>query len=271
MKKTIIVGAATAAALSLAGFALAYSIGSSAAAVAAHFDAKKVRSDTRTCLGSDGKTYQVSSGRYEGTATSANADLNGPVQINVRSVYNQTDRIGIVDGSIKWRAAGGDERRGYSAVSAILGDGGNNTLAVNGWASGRVLGNVTATYVPDGSVVGDLGAGNAITSKAVVLARLDCKRQETPSVTPSQPPRPAAKLEVKGEVDGILPNPQAPTQLSVKPRNGSASQVCTLKSGLSPSISGLVAKTSTTAGTRVEMTCGLVENVMTLLKIEQDD
>jgi len=256
MRRTLGSIGVAAAALSLAGFALAGSIGGSATPVDASFDAAKTRSETRVCTGTDGDTYQVSEGRYEGTATSGNADLNGPVSIRIKSVYNQTDKLGVVDGWIKWRAADGSERRGYTSFSGLLGDGG----AVNGWVAGRVLGNLTGTLTPDVSFRGELGKGGTITSKAVVLSRISCDRPETP--------RPSVKLEVKGEVDGLLPNAQAPTQISVKPRDGSASQVCNLKAGVSPSVAGLAVKTSTTPGSYVEMKCGPVDNAMTLLRLE---
>ena len=251
MRKTITLIGTAVAAFAVAGVAVATTIGSSAAPVDATFTAAKQRSETRVCVGSDGDTYQISSGRYEGSAQSGNADLAGPIQINVRSVYNQTDKLGMVDGWVKFRNASG-ERRATVRLSGILGDGG----AVNGWLSGRVLGNVVGQYLVDTSFNGTLGKGEAIPSKAVVLGRVDCKRQETP--------RPGVKLEVKGEVDGL-----SATEISVKPRDNSASQKCAIKAGLSPSTSGLVVKTPTTPGTRVEMKCGPVENVMTLLKLER--
>ena len=251
MRTSITFIATAATAFVVAGVAVATTIGSSAAPVAATFTAAKQRSDTRVCVGSDGDTYQISNGRFEGTAQSANADLAGPIQISVRSVYNQVDRLGTVEGWIKFRNAGG-ERRATVKLSGILGDGGS----VNGWVAGRVMGNVVGQYVADTSFNGTLGAGEAISSKAVVLGRVDCKRPERV--------RPAVKLEVKGEVDGL-----SATTISVKPRDGSASQACALKADLSPSTSNLVVKTSTTPGTRVEMKCGPVDNVMTLLKLER--
>jgi hypothetical protein len=249
MRRTITVIGSAVTALAVAGVAVATTIGGSAAPVDATFQAAKQRSESRLCTGADGDTYQISSGRYAGTATSGNADLAGPIEISVRSVYNQTDKLGTIEGWVKFRNASGD-KRATSLFSGILGDGG----AVNGWLGGRVLGNVTGTYVPDTSFNGELGKGNAITSKAVVLSRLECKRQEPP-----KPTRPSVKLEVKGEVDAL-----SPTQISVKPRDGSASQVCALKSGVSPSTADFP------VGTKVEMKCGPIDNVMTLLRLERE-
>jgi hypothetical protein len=254
MRRTLVLIGTAAATLSLAGLALADGFRSSAAApVAATFTTNKVRSETRVCTDAAGKTYQVSKGRYEGTAVSGNADIAGPIQISVKSVYNQTDKIGVVDGWVKFRDASG-ERRATAMLTGILGDGG----AVNGFVAGRVLGNVTGNLLVDATFNGSLGNGDAIASKAVVLSRLDCRKAETP--------KPAVKLQVKGEVDAL-----SATQISVKPRDGSPSQVCAIKAGVSPSTSGLVVKTTTVAGTKVEMKCGPVDNVMTLLKLETDD
>lgn len=249
MRKTLTLIGTAAAAFAVAGVAVATTIGSSAAPVDATFQAAKQRSDTRICVGSDGDTYQISNGRYEGTAQSANADLNGPVQLNVRSVYNQTDKLGVVDGWVKFRNAHG-ERRATVQLTGILGDGG----AVNGWVAGRVLGNVVGQYVVDTSFNGTIGKGEQLSSRAVALGRVDCRK-------PSKP-RPSVKLVVKGEVDGL-----SAAEISVAPRDGSSSQKCAIKAGVSPSTGGLVVRTPTTPGTRVEMKCGPVENVMTLLRL----
>ena len=254
MRKLLTLAGSAAAACAVAGVAVATTIGSSAAPVDASFSTAKQRSETRICIGSDGDTYQISNGRYEGTAQSGNADLNGPIQIDVRSVYNQTDKIGVVEGWVKFRNAGG-ERRATVNLTGILGDGG----AVNGWAAGRVLGNVVGQLVVDTSFNGTLGKGESIASKAVVLGRVDCRRQEDP-----KPTRPAVKLEVKGEVNGL-----SATEISVAPRDGSAAQKCAIKAGVSPATDGLVVKTTTTPGTTVEMKCGPVDNVMTLLRLER--
>lgn len=251
MHRPIILIGSLVAALAVGGVAVATTVGSSATPVDASFSTAKTRSDTRVCVGGDGDTYQISSGRYEGTASSGNADLAGPIRIDVRSVYNQTDALGVIEGTVTWRNAAG-HRRATTLLSGILGPGG----AVNGFVTGRVLGNVTGTYATDASLNGNLGKGDAITSRAVALTRVDCKRQ--------QAPRPSVKLQVKGEVDAL-----SATAIGVKPSDGSASQTCALRAGVSPSTDGLVVRTSTTPGTRVEMRCGPVDNVMTLLRLDR--
>jgi hypothetical protein len=250
MRKIITVIATVGAALAVAGVAIATTIGSSATPVSTSFQTAKQRSDTRICVGADGDTYQVSSGRYAGTATGG--VLAGPIEVNVRSVYNQTDKLGVIEGWIRFTNAG--DRRA-SAFSGILGD--STTANVNGWVAGRVLGNVVGLYTADTSFNGTVGNGERIPSNAVVLSRVDCKRQKTP--------RPSVKLEVKGEVDAL-----SATEISVKPKDGSSSQKCAIKAGVSPSTNGLVVKTTTTAGSRVEMKCGPVDNVMTLLRLSKD-
>jgi len=51
------------------------------------------RSHTETCTGSDG-TYQVTVATYKGAATSADARLNGDLEIRAHSVLNTTSKLG---------------------------------------------------------------------------------------------------------------------------------------------------------------------------------
>ena len=64
--------------------------------------AANVQTRTFTC---DNQTIEITTGRWTGTASSATADLNGPVELHLKSVYNVTRKLGWIDGRLKLRAA----------------------------------------------------------------------------------------------------------------------------------------------------------------------
>jgi hypothetical protein len=59
---------------------------------------------TRMCTTTDGKTLAVTHGRYTGMA-SGDPDLTGPITVDARSLINQTDDVGVVQGRL-WIAVG---------------------------------------------------------------------------------------------------------------------------------------------------------------------
>lgn len=249
MRKIVISLVAAAAALAAVGVAIASHGTTSVAPVDATFSFTKERVDSRTCKASDGDTYLITHGRYAGTATSGSAALNGPASAQVKSVFNQTDSVGWVEGWVKVR---GSERRAHLHARGILGSGN----ALNGFlAGGWAFGNLTGTFTPDGPFTWSFGKGDAVTSRAVAFGRVSCDRQE--------PTRPAVKLTVKGQVEAL-----SATEIRVKPRDNAPSQACAIKAGVSPSTSVLAAPSGNTPGSTVEMGCGIVDNTMTLLKIK---
>jgi hypothetical protein len=258
MRKTIISVAAAAAALTAAGVAIADHSGGTGgvAAVAADFSANRERSDTYTCTGADNKSYQISRGRYTGSATGS-PQLTGAIVVDVKSVYNMTDGIGWVEGRLKIRRSGSDERGSRLHLAGVISSGNNVDGFVNGGGDGAsgILGNMIASYTPDGSITGRIGNGAVGAGLAVVRGK-PCSRPKPAAI--------AVTLRVKGEVEGLNA-----TGISVKPRDGSATQDCAVVAGVSPSVSGIVAKTATTPGTQVEIGCGVVNNQMTLLKIKK--
>ena len=64
--------------------------------------------DTKTCTTSDGKTIVASHGKYTGQST-GDADFTGPVTLDVHSVLNTTDDVGVVEGKLKVDVAGGKD------------------------------------------------------------------------------------------------------------------------------------------------------------------
>jgi hypothetical protein len=250
MRRTILTAVAAAAALATAGLALATLNASGVSATTATFSAAKQRSETRTCTG-NGDTYEITNGRYAGTIDFAdpNSDLDGPVQIQVRSVLNKTKGVGYVQG---WLRVKDDDRRGHGAFVGTLDGSGN----VDGFFQGRVnrkyavlLGGVSAKFSADGGfTAGKLGNGE--TSLPAVLAGRPC--------TDSKPAPVAVRLVVKGTVSAL-----DSSKITVAPKDKTAAQTCEIKAGTSPSLDGVA------VNSEVEMGCGLVDGKMTLLKLKK--
>lgn len=250
MRRIILTAVAATAALATAGLALATLSSSGVSATTATFSAAKQRSETRTCTG-NGDTYEITNGRYAGTIDFAdpNSDLDGPVQIQVRSVLNKTKGVGYIQG---WLRVKDDDRRGHGAFVGTLDGSGN----VDGFFQGRVnrkyavlLGGVSATFSADGGFTqGKLG--NGTTSLPAVLAGRPC--------TDSKPAPVAVRLVVKGTVSAL-----DASKITVAPRDKTAAQACEIKAGTSPSLDGVA------VNSEVEMGCGLVDGKMTLLKLKK--
>ena len=69
--------------------------------VSATFTATTVmQKDVQTCTGVDG-TYEITHATYSGTAVSSDPHLNGPVRIDVKSVYNTTKSLGWLSGKLR--------------------------------------------------------------------------------------------------------------------------------------------------------------------------
>ncbi len=119
------------------------------------------RVDTKTCTTADGKTLVFSHGRYSGTST-GDPDFTGPVTLDVRSVLNTTDDVGVVEGRLKVDVASGkDTALHYDAVY----DHGNVAGLAHGHAHDpgvRVLANLSAGFSAAGGFTdGKLGGGTA--------------------------------------------------------------------------------------------------------------
>lgn len=251
MRKTLITVGLAVTALVLSGVAVATLQPSGTAAASATFSAGKVRSETRTCNGPDGR-YEITSGRYVGTSTGSDEALTGPIELQVKTVYNVDKKLGWLEGWVKVRR-GDDDRRSSGRLWATLGDAGAANGFVNGNAGHRyaaLFSGLTATFSPaTGFTNGKLGGGGAQVNAAVLAGRPCTGRTGV-----------AVKLTVKGQVTALTD-----TSLTVSPRDGSPAQSCERKQGVSPSLDRIA------VGTKVEMHCGLVDSKMTLLKIKKDD
>ena len=250
MRRTIVIAAATAAALATTGLALATLNASGVSATTATFAAAKERSDTRTCTGDNDK-YEITNGRYVGTVDFAdpNGDLDGPVTIQARAVLNTTDGVGYIQGSFRVKD---DDRRAHGSFVGTLDKDGN----VDGFVQGRVnrhyaalLGGLSAKFSAAGGFT-EGKIGNGTTSLPAVLIGRPCKD--------SKPTPLAVRLTVKGKVSQL-----DTSKITVDPRDATPAQTCEIKEGKSPSLEGVA------VGTEVEMGCGLVDGKMTLLKLRK--
>jgi hypothetical protein len=206
--------------------------------------AANVQTRTLTC---DGQTIEITLGHYSGTATSTTTELNGPVDLFVKSTYNTTKKLGWVDGWVKVR---GSDRRTRAGFTAINVDG-----KLDGWLRGSashrggvLFGSLAGSFSKTGGLTdGTLGTGTG-TNAAVIAKRIDCNG--------TKPTRPSVFLFVRGSVDSV-----SPTAITVKPKDGSANQTCTVKSA--DQVKGIE------ANDQVEMSCVQVAGVWTLAKVRE--
>lgn len=214
--KRIVFSIATLAVLVTAGAAVAHLKAGDVTPVSATLTAttpSNVQTRTVTC-GPD--TYEITTGRWTGTAASSTTDLSGPVELRLKSVYNVTKKLGWVDGSLKIAAA---DNRSHAKVSGVNTDG-----KLDAWVRGEagkgdgiLFGSLSGSFskttgLTDGSIGSGTGANAAIIAK-----RTSCKATEDKT-------RPSVRLLVKGEVDAV-----SSSSISVKPKDGSATQTCAVK------------------------------------------
>ena len=188
MRKFLIVAVGVLA-LATTGLAVAKGLkaGKSMKAVAGTFAATPTADvKTKTCTTSDSKTIVASHGKYTGVATGAtagDADLTGPVTLDVHSVVNTTDDVGVVEGKLKIDVASGkDTALHFDAVY----DHGKLAGLARGHAHDpgmQVLANLSADFSATGFANGKLGGGTAGGS-AVELGPGKC--------APDKPDHPAA-------------------------------------------------------------------------------
>jgi hypothetical protein len=250
MRKALSIAVVTGLALAVAGVAFATLRSTGVSATTATFSATKERLTLRTCTG-NGDEYVIGKGTYVGTMTFAdpNADLGGPIRIWATSVFNKTDNVGYAYGWIRGRDS---DKRPNGRFWSTLGSGGS----LDGFFEGRVnrrlallFGDLSATFdAQTGFANGKLG--NGTTSLPAVVAGRPCAEPKPAPI--------AVKLIVRGKVEAV-----SATSLTVKPNDGSSSQTCGVKAGVSPSTA------NTQVGDTVEMRCGLVDSQMTLLKLSK--
>jgi hypothetical protein len=247
MKRFILVTVALGA-LVASGAAVAHLKAGDVTAVSATLSATtpaNVQTRSYTCAG---QTFEVTTGRWTGTATSTTPDLNGAVELQLKSVYNATKNLGWIDGRIKIRGADDKTSAGFSAV--------NTGGKLDGWVAGHagrgdgtVFGSLTGSFSKTGGLTeGALGTGTGANT-ALIAKRADCSAKETST-------RPSVHLLVRGEVDAV-----SSTSIAVKPKDGSATQTCAVTSA--DDVKRIE------KGDQVEMTCVQVSGAWTLAMVRE--
>ena len=203
-----------------------------------------VETRTYTC---DGQTFEVTTGRWTGTATSTTADLSGAAALHLKSVYNTTKKLGWVEGKLSIAAADG---RTHAHVTGVNTDGKLDAW-VRGHAGrhdGALLGSLSGSFSKTGGLTdGAIGTGTS-TNAALIVKGLRCKSEKTP--------KPSVHLFVRGQIEAL-----SATSITVKPKDGSASQTCAVKDDDDVD--------RVKAGDQVEISCSQVAGAWVLTKVRK--
>ena len=203
-----------------------------------------VHTRTYTC---DGQTFEITTGRWSGTATSTTADLNGAAVLQLKSVYNATKKLGWIDGRLSIAASDG---RTQAHVSGINTDGKLDAWLRGhaGRQDGSLFGSLSGSFSKTGGLTGGaIGSGTGANA-ALIVKGFRCKQGQTP--------RPSVHLSVRGQIDAL-----SATSISVKPKDGSASQVC--------AVSDDDDVDRVKVGDQVEMACSQISGAWVLTKVRK--
>ena len=252
MRKTLVIAVAAAVALATAAIAMAAVFtASGVSATTATFATDKVKLRSASCTGADGKAFTITQGRYTGTATFAApaAELSGPLTIDARTTYSTTDGLGYVSGSFRVRDGRDDRNRlGGRFTATLKGSQLVGFLTASGRGNhARVLGNLSATFVPaTGFTAGAVGSTSSTAVLAVVAGPI-CPK-------PKPAPRPQVR-SVDGKVSAVGDGSVGST-ITVATR-GPSTATCT-RDATSPATTGIA------VGTKVAMKCELIGTTWTL-------
>ena len=255
MRKTLVIAVAAAVALATAALAMAAVFtASGVSATTATFATDKVKLRSASCTGADGKAFTITQGRYTGTATFAApaAELGGLLTIDARTTYSTTDGLGYVSGSFRVREGRDDRNRLGGRFTATL-KGSQLVGFLTASARGnhaRVLGNLSAAFVPTtGFTAGAVGSTSS-TAVLAVVAGPTCPR-------PKPAPKPRARV-VEGKVTTVGDGSVGST-ITIATR-GPSSATCT-RDATSPATTGIA------VGTKVAMKCALIGTTWTLREL----
>ena len=246
MKRFVLITAALSA-LVATGAAVAHLKAADVAAASATLSAttpSNVQTRAYTC---DGQTFEITTGRWSGVATSTTADLNGAVVLHVKSVYNATKKLGWIDGRLTIAAADG---RTHAGISGVNSDGKLDAWVRGsaGRGDGTLFGSLSGSFTKTGGLTdGAIGSG-AGANAAVIAKGIRCR--------PEKAERPSVHLVVRGQIETV-----SATSITVKPKDDTASQTCTVKDDDDVD--------RVKAGDQVEMTCSQIGGAWVLTKVRK--
>jgi len=176
-KRIIVLAALLCAALATAGIAVAKMKSGGVIGVSATFNATNVvKSVQKSCKVNGGDTYTYTRATYSGTASSADARLNGSIKIYAQSMIDDTTGIGAVIGDYRIDAASGPGA--FGRIEASLSSG-QMSGAVRGHAPkpwGELFAGLNGSFSPSGGFSGvGVGSGSGAAS-GVLLQHGACVR-----------------------------------------------------------------------------------------------
>jgi hypothetical protein len=176
-KRFIVLAALFAAALATAGIATAVLRSGGVIGVSANFDATNVvKGVQKSCKVLGGDTYTYTRATYSGTASSADARLNGPIRIWAQSMIDDTTGIGAVIGN--YRINGANLSGAFGRIEASLSSG-QMSGAVRGHAFkpwGELFAGLNGSFSASGGFSGaGIGTGSGA-STGVLLQHGACVR-----------------------------------------------------------------------------------------------
>jgi hypothetical protein len=168
-------------ALVIAGMAVASKRGAQTDPATATFSATEVkRVKSRTCQGADG-TYKITHAVLQGEVVSASDPvLAGRLKLHLKSVYNDTEDLGWVTGTVHVRNEATDpETRARASFRAVNVGGELEGMLVGG--AGRphwkLLANFSATLADSGAV-SDGKIGTPSSDNSALLYRGGCRTED---------------------------------------------------------------------------------------------
>jgi hypothetical protein len=132
-----------------AGSAFAWHGFTSASSVMTTFSANTVaNSTTQTCTASNNDSIQVTEATFSGTASSSDANLNGPITIDATSTFDATANAGTVTGVVSIGSNMASPPVGFEGRLLTVNVGGHLQGLIVGKEAGggTVIGNVTSTF-----------------------------------------------------------------------------------------------------------------------------
>jgi len=161
-KRLVFFAAAAGALLASVGVAAACVQALGVQAASATFDATTVdKLSSNSCTTANGDTLVWTKGSYTGSASSSNAQLDGPLVIYAHSVVDTTTGVGYVEGRFEVGPDGSTNDGRFVAALSGSGAAGFSEAELQSPDS-RLLASFSSTFDPqNGFSKGSLGTGNA--------------------------------------------------------------------------------------------------------------